>query len=343
MGNDASQSAAGDPRVVAGTRDGTGRRFAVAAGFVGGAVALYFTVFAFVGYTDDAYIRSDLIRLATEVSGPVSAVHVADNDHVEAGAPLISIDPQPFLLAVAARKDRVASAEAAVAVKQGVLAGQSATVRERQAALSLAEAEFGRLDQLSKGGYASQDALDRSREALQTAQAALSLAEAQGIIASREVDAARSDVDGARSDLAIAEYDRVRTTLRASVAGYVNNLDIRIGRYASAGVPLIGLVDDGRWRVVANLKEDVAAGVKPGTRVWIWLDTDPWRFHAGRVASVARAIARDDGPDLLLPYVAPTTDWVRLRRRFPVTILLDPPLPRDRLYMGADARVVFLR
>lgn len=343
MGTDASHSAVDDQTAGAAPRDRAARRFVIAAGLIGGAVALYLTVFAFVGYTDDAYLRSDLIRLAPEISGPISAVHVADNVHVEAGTPLVSIDPQPFLLAVAARKDRVAAAEAAVAVKRGVLTSQSATIQERQAALSLAEAEFGRLDQLSQGGYASQDALDRSREALQTARAALSLAKAQGVTAEREVEAAERDVASAGSDLAIAEYDRTRTVLRASAAGYINNLDLRAGRYASAGAPLIGLVDDGRWRVVANLKEDVAASVKPGTRVWIWLDTDPWRFHAGRVAGVARAIARDDAPDLLLPYIAPTTDWVRLRRRFPVTILLDPPLPRDRLFMGADARVVFWR
>lgn len=39
----------------------------------------------------------------------------------------------------------------------------------------------------------------------------------------------------------------------------------------------------------------------------------------------------------LLPYVAPTTDWIRLQRRFPVTLtLIDPPA---NLYMGADVRV----
>jgi multidrug efflux system membrane fusion protein len=44
-----------------------------------------------------------------------------------------------------------------------------------------------------------------------------------------------------------------------------------------------------------------------------------------------------------LPYVAPTTDWIRLRRRLPVTILLDPPAPTQGLFSGADARVFFFR
>jgi len=42
----------------------------------------------------------------------------------------------------------------------------------------------------------------------------------------------------------------------------------------------------------------------------------------------------------LLPYVAPTTDWIRLQRRFPVTlVLVDPPADLT-LYMGADARTL---
>jgi multidrug resistance efflux pump len=41
--------------------------------------------------------------------------------------------------------------------------------------------------------------------------------------------------------------------------------------------------------------------------------------------------------------VAPTTDWIRLRRRLPVTILLDPPEPAVGLFMGADARVLLFR
>ena len=63
---------------------------------------------------------------------------------------------------------------------------------------------------------------------------------------------------------------------------------------------------------------------------------------SGRAATIT-APAREQGPAQLLPYVAPTTDWIRLRRRLPVTVLLDPPLPQAGLFMGADARVLFWR
>jgi membrane fusion protein, multidrug efflux system len=40
---------------------------------------------------------------------------------------------------------------------------------------------------------------------------------------------------------------------------------------------------------------------------------------------------------MLLPYVAPTTDWILLQRRRPVTIMLDKAPPDGMLYMGTDA------
>jgi hypothetical protein len=42
---------------------------------------------------------------------------------------------------------------------------------------------------------------------------------------------------------------------------------------------------------------------------------------------------------MLLPYVAPTTHWIRLPR-IPVTIVLDEASPDGKLCMGADARTV---
>jgi multidrug resistance efflux pump len=73
----------------------------------------------------------------------------------------------------------------------------------------------------------------------------------------------------------VAQYALDRTRLTAPVGGYVNNLRLRPGDYASVGNAIIGVVDESRWRVIANFKEDVAASVKPGTPVWVWLDSEP--------------------------------------------------------------------
>ena len=62
-----------------------------------------------------------------------------------------------------------------------------------------------------------------------------------------------------------------------------------------------------------------------------------------RASAASRAASAASGQEKLLPYVAPTTDWIRLQRRIPVTIALVDPPPDSKLYMGADARTVSSR
>jgi multidrug efflux system membrane fusion protein len=94
------------------------------------------------------------------------------------------------------------------------------------------------------------------------------------------------------------------------------------------------------WRIIANYRESDIGALKAGRTAWVWLDAQPWRWRRARIEGVARGVSRDPGPEKLLPYVEPTTDWIRLERRFPVTMtLVDPPADLE-LYMGADARTV---
>ncbi|HWB51071.1 MAG TPA: HlyD family secretion protein [Stellaceae bacterium] len=319
------------------------RRVWIAAGVVAVGLALYFGADRVVAYTADAYIRSDLVAIAPEVSGIVERVAVVDNQKVAAGDPVAAIDPAPFQLAVDLKQQQVAGLEAAVAVKSQVQAGDAANLDAAQAALRLAQQQYDRAQTLTGQQYASQEQLDKAADQLRAAQDRVADQRNQAQIDARQVAEATAQVAVARAELAVAQYNLSRTRLTAPVAGYINNLTLRPGAYAKAGEPLIGIVDSSQWRVIANFKEDIAAAVTPRQRVWVWLDSDPWHFHAGRVQGVGRGIAREQAPDQLLPYVAPTTDWIRLRRRLPVTILLDPPAPSEGLFSGADARVFFWR
>ena len=70
------------------------------------------------------------------------------------------------------------------------------------------------------------------------------------------------------------------------------------------------------------------------------LDASPWHLRRAKVTGIARGIKWDPTPRKLLPYVAPTVDWIRLQRRFPVTLTLTEQPADLILYMGSDARVL---
>jgi len=319
------------------------KRAWIAAGAVAIGAALYFGGGAFVAYTSDAYVRSDLVAIAPEVSGIVKTVSVQDNQKIAAGDPIATIDPEPYQLDVDLKQQQIASLEAAVAVKTQAQQADSASVDAADAALRLAQQQYDRAKALTGEQYASQEQLDKVTDQLHAAQDRLAIRQNQSQVDEQEISEAKAQVAVARAELAVAQYSLSRTHLVAPVGGYINNLNLRPGAYARVGEALIGIVDESQWRIIANFKEDVAASVEPGTRVWVWLDSDPWHVVPGHVQGVGRGIARSDVPQQLLPYVAPTTDWIRLRRRLPVTILLDPPAPTQGLFSGADARVFFFR
>ena len=135
----------------------------------------------------------------------------------------------------------------------------------------------------------------------------------------------------ARPDHALAPTD-----------GTITNLTLRVGDQAVANQPLIGLVDAHAWRILANYKESVIRHMQVGGTAWVWLDTYPWHVHRAVIQGIARGINRAQTPRTLLPYVAPTTDWIRLERRFPVTLVLQDPSPGVVLHMGSDARTLII-
>ena len=303
-------------------------------------VAAYQIVTGFVAYTDDAYVRSDLIGVAPEVTGRIVAVHVVDNQDVKAGGKLVSIDPEPFDLAVSQRKAELAEAKARILSAEDELATAKAALDQATSAHTYALQTQRRLDDLVRTNTAPRAELDKANDDLRRADAAMVISRSLIAKAESAVAMQRAALDRAAAELAIAEWRFGRTEIVAPAAGTIVNLTVRVGDTATAQTPLIGIVDAGSWRIVANYKQSYVRSFEVGGTAWVWLDSQPWHFHRGRIGGIARGISREPGQEKLLPYVAPTTDWIRLQRRIPVTIFLVDPPPGSRLFMGADARTV---
>jgi multidrug efflux system membrane fusion protein len=304
---------------------------------------IYFGGDYVVAYTGDAYVQSDFVPIAPEVDGIVQSVAVRDNQFVKTGDRLFQLDPESYRLTLALMQDRVADVVADVDEKIAAAAVIASRIASATAALMLAQQDYDRVNSLAADQAMSKEQLDRATEELRRAQDRLARERAQAVVTARQVDVAKAAVEAAKGQQAIATFALSRTEIKAPVDGYVTNVTLRPGVYAKVGSPLIGIVDVNHFRITANFKEYVAASLKPGKTVWIWLDSHPWQLFQGRVERVGRGIARRDTPSLLLPYVAPTTNWISLLRRLPVTIVFEPPVPQSNLYMGTDARVLIIR
>lgn len=192
------------------------------------------------------------------------------------------------------------------------LAGAKSQLDERQEELS-------RRERLSNTSI-SEEALNQARTLAAAAQAAY---------------------DQAAAALGTAKLNLARTEVRSPVNGFVTNLQLDRGDYATAGHPMVAVVDTDSYYVAGYFEETKLRHIAIGDRVSIRLMgySEPLDGH---VHSIARAITDREnviGNDLIAN-VNPTFSWVRLAQRIPVRIAIDSVPKGVTLAAGMTATVV---
>jgi multidrug resistance efflux pump len=146
---------------------------------------------------------------------------------------------------------------------------------------------------------------------------------------SREASASSASTAAALYQEAEAARDTAalnlkRTEILAPVDGYVTNLDVHPGDFASAGRALLALIDDQSFRVNGYFEETKLPYLHLGDPVRIRLMSGGPELQ-GHIESISRGITDRDNPagPRLLADVNPTFNWVRLAQRVPVRIAFD--------------------
>ena len=200
------------------------------------------------------------------------------------------------------------------------LADAEATVAARLAQHQMLRDQFERRSKLTLKLSITPEVLDNARR-----QAEQALASYKQSIASRD----------------IAALNLKRTEVRASVNGFVTNLNLTQGNYATQGKAVLALIDSDSYRVDAYFEETKIPQIKAGSTVDIRL-MDGSATLQGRVESIARGITdqdNKDGPELLAN-VNPTFTWVRLAQRIPVRVRITDVPPDVLLSAGMTCTVV---
>jgi RND family efflux transporter MFP subunit len=182
------------------------------------------------------------------------------------------------------------------------LADAEATLAARLAQKQMLLSQLERREKLKPGAVIAVEDLDNSH---------------------RQAESAADQYDQASASRDIAALNLARTEVRASVNGYVSNLTLTQGSYASQGRAVLALIDSDSYRVDAYFEETKIPNIKLDAPADVQL-MDGAAMIKGKVESIARGITdqdNKDGPELLAS-VNPTFTWVRLAQRIPVRIRL---------------------
>lgn len=308
--------------------------------------------------TDNAYVQGNVVQVTPQVAGTVLSIHADDTDRVEAGQPLVTLDPSDANVALEQAEAQLAQAvrEARALYANNAALASAVALREAEVArakneLSRVTGDLTRRSGLLASGAVGAEEVQHARDAVASARSALAASEAAVVAAREQLAASTSLTVGTsieRHPNVLRAAARVReawlavrrATLPAPLTGHVAKRSVQVGQRVQAGAPLMAVVALDQVWVEANFKEAELRGMRIGQPAQVTADLYGKDIkYTGTVAGLG---AGTGASFALLPAQNATGNWIKVVQRVPVRIALDPKQVREhplRVGLSMHARV----
>jgi membrane fusion protein (multidrug efflux system) len=293
--------------------------------------------------TENAYVKTNMIAIAPNISGRVIEVKVDDNQLVGAGDVLFRVDPEPLHIAISRAEARILTVRNEVESKRAEYAQIEAEIDEVLERQKFLKRQYERQKKLQKRGVATAVRLDEAGNQLATSQ--------------QTVRALRHKIRRVVADLggdpltpveqhpdyleAQAERDQSKLMLRYSTVlapanGIVSRMQLQPGEWVEDGKPVFSVIESRNHWIEANLKETQLTHVMVGQKVTVELDAYPDVIWDGYVQSISAATGAEFS---ILPPQNATGNWVKVVQRLPARIFVSPSTNKPPLRAGMTVTV----
>jgi membrane fusion protein (multidrug efflux system) len=271
--------------------------------------------------TDNAQVDANIYPIAARVGGQVQAVHVKDNQAVQAGDALVTLDPADYQV----RRDIAA---AALENAQGtILTTRTNTgVAESNAEVIAANAgkiktDLQRSTNLREQDVISQSEFDAVKANADALAAQYSAAKGQIKTTFSQLPALQANVKMRLADLHNADLQLSYTTIKAPASGFVTKKNVQRGQILQSGQSIMSVVGSDDFWITANFKETQIGSIREGQDVKVSADAYPGVEFSGKVVSIA---AGTGAKFALLPPDNASGNFVKVAQRVPVKITVTP-------------------
>lgn len=297
--------------------------------------------------TDDAFIDGHVTAVSPQIAGRVELVQVEDNQHVNFGQVLVTLDAVDMQNALQDALDEEAITASLVVENQAQRVAVEASLGKARANVELAEANFRRDERerqryLQSGTAVSRSDLDYRIAQARSSEARLN-ANRQEVIYTeallKKVDSmiasSQTSLNKCHTAVTMARLQLSRTQIIAPTSGYVTKRTAEPGNIVEAGSTLLYVVSDRVW-VTANFKESQLRHMRRGQNVMIEVDAWPDQQFKGHIDSMQRATGSVFN---LLPAENATGNYVKIVQRVPVKIVFDDPASKQ-VYLAPGMSVI---
>lgn len=275
--------------------------------------------------TDDAYVAGNVVQVTPQVAGTVIAIKNDDTDFVKAGDDLVLLDKADTKVALDQTEAALAQTVRQVRSLFTTNSSLAANVELAQSQLAKAEADLARRKNLTKTGAVSYEELNHVETAVKSAQADLLAAKEK--LTTNQAFTENTTLENhpavlqAAAKVHEAYLAYQRSSIPASVSGYIAKRSVQVGQRVAPGNPLMAIIPLDQVWVDANFKEGQLAKMRIGQPVKLEAD-----IYGSKVEYTGKIVGLSAGTGSafsLLPAQNATGNWIKVVQRVPVKIQLD--------------------
>jgi membrane fusion protein, multidrug efflux system len=270
-------------------------------------------------------------------------VHVRDHAEVKSGEVLVTIDPEPFKVALAKTEAELDATRGQVRTLIATWHEALTELAEAESKVSYWNAQLERQKTLSARGIVASSKFEEveSNAIAATDRVSIMRKKVERVAAQLGGNPARPIdehplVREKRAERERAELELARTVVRAPFGGTTVNVRLQKGDQVKAATLLFAVVADRRPWVEANFKETELTYVRKGLLATIVLDIYPDVLWQAEVESISPATGAEFA---ILPPQNASGNWVKVVQRLPVRLRLLPQAGEPPLRAGMTASV----
>lgn len=228
------------------------------------------------------YVEGDYIYAAAESSGRIVQLAVQRGDHVEAGAPLFTLDLSREQAVLAQAQADLAEAKAKLAdLTKGdrpqEVAVMQAQLDAARASLKLSEPRVQRRRELVKSNIVGVEQVDEAEAAILEDRGKIAEMEARLKVAQLPgrddaIAAAGMAVEAQEQAVKAAQWDVDHRQVLAPAAGRIEDVYYRVGEMPNAGQAVIQLLPPENLKLRIYVGEPDLGGYKIGDRLQVYCD-----------------------------------------------------------------------